>query len=785
MSRLRRPPPPPSVSTCPPMDLPPATPPFDWQQIWSFFLNTPRVRAWLFERTAPLKAHVVQALLSSPILVGYVFSDLHIPSRSYSFPDIGDLHTVFCRDGDALLGFSFGFQGRNPVMPLLFQVIRDPMLGNPNVIVRKTAKQRAPRPYQDYYLCIEFNWLESGALGVVTSITSSDSNENTPSGRCSFVLQSEHRVFNRRSAAKLSAMADQLSPYISHASLPHLSPFHTLPPDFADPPDDYHMLIVKEYDDSDYHALDPLSLNPASKNQVFEVESDFAVPSTAANSTTTTTTTATNISHTESTHNSNPTELQGHTPFLGGALLHCHKGDGSSVAEAETVKLWRHYQGAVDKCRRTGNLMTMLGTKVGGRFAKEVPVYGRDARYRFLSTSGVNVHGRIQQLFSQLDIQFGSPHPGPNSKLYTRQLECSDSLSEALVEDHKVDLAGGDRSLATAGGMSSGFSPNMVEDFEVVDAVGGTRYERGANERRWGPSSSSDQAVGVQNDREPLHNGDERIRKRRRTTDVNGVTRLSASRHSAVPLPTGFVQMPFQPAQQDADSPRKMYIKQEQVATILPSLRNSCDLTNILSNDTLSISVNPAGIENRGWSAAAVATSATLSHGSHGGSKEEPTFTSQAEQNQCTQGVETKAVETAKRDTGTKAVWTCHRCGQKIRGKKGNLNRHIANKHDNIRAYECTRPNCDRKFQTRLNLVRHDTAVHLGRPYTCPKCPRAFKNEVDLAAHVRAAHKNSQLSLACKVCGSCFGRRSTLNRHMAKVHKVEGKVENTGVSLVM
>lgn len=717
--------------------------------------------------------------------MGYVFSDLDIASRSYSFPDIGELHTVFCRDGDTLLGFNFGFQGRNPVMPLLFQVIRDPMLGNPNVIVRKTAKQRAPRPYQDYYLYIEFIWLESGALGVVTNITSVDSDENTPSGRCPFVLQSEHRVFNRRSAARLSAMADQLSPNIDHASFPHLSPLDTLPPDFADPPDDYHILIVKEFDEPVNHALDPLSLNPASKNQVFEVEKDFAVSSTTANSTTTTTTTTTNISHTESTHNSNLTELEAHTPFLSGALLHCHKGDVSSVAEAETVKLWRHYQGVVDKCRRTGNLMTMLGTKAGGRFAKAVPAYGRDARYMFLSTSGINVHGRIQQLFSQLDIQFGSPLPGPNSKLYTRQLDCADSLSEALVEEHTVDLTGGDRLLATTEGRSWGCNPNIVEDFELVDAVGGTHYERGANERRWEPSSSSDQAVGVQNDREALHNGDERIRKRRRTTNVTGVTRLSASRHSAVSLPTGGVRMPFAPAQRDADFPPGMYIKQENVAAILPSSRNSCDLTNLLSNDTLSISVNPAGIANGGWSAAVVATSATLSHRSHGESKEEPTLTCKDEQIQSSQGVETKAVETAKKDTGTKAVWTCNRCGQKIRGKKGNLNRHIANKHDNIRAYECTRPNCDRKFQTRLNLVRHETAVHLGRPFTCPNCPRAFKNEVDLAAHVRAAHKNSQLSLACKVCGSCFGRRSTLNRHMAKVHKVEGKVENTGVSIVM
>lgn len=120
---------------------------------------------------------------------------------------------------------------------------------------------------------------------------------------------------------------------------------------------------------------------------------------------------------------------------------------------------------------------------------------------------------------------------------------------------------------------------------------------------------------------------------------------------------------------------------------------------------------------------------------------------------------------------GTKSVWTCEQCGVKIRGKKGNLNRHYANKHENIRPFVCKIATCRRRFQTRLNLLRHERAVHTGRPFVCPHCPRNFKNGDSLNVHVRTAHESTEHEMACEMCGSCFARRSTLNRHRVKVHK--------------
>lgn len=122
--------------------------------------------------------------------------------------------------------------------------------------------------------------------------------------------------------------------------------------------------------------------------------------------------------------------------------------------------------------------------------------------------------------------------------------------------------------------------------------------------------------------------------------------------------------------------------------------------------------------------------------------------------------------------SNAKTLWTCSQCGVNIRGKRGNLNRHIANKHNNLRAHGCSFEGCQRRFQTRLNLIRHERAVHQGRPFVCAHCPRAFKSKDDRISHEITAHARVSHRLACNVCGCCFARRSTLNRHVLNVHKI-------------
>lgn len=140
-------------------------------------------------------------------------------------------------------------------------------------------------------------------------------------------------------------------------------------------------------------------------------------------------------------------------------------------------------------------------------------------------------------------------------------------------------------------------------------------------------------------------------------------------------------------------------------------------------------------------------------------------------------GVEQSASDEEELDltaTGGKkqGLWKCQICGVQLRGKKGNLNRHISSVHLRSRTFVCTEANCERSFQTRANLNRHLRAVHFERQYQCGECPRAFKTADDRTRHVQSAHQSGETS-ACHICGRCFGRRSELNRHIANVHRAD------------
>lgn len=120
--------------------------------------------------------------------------------------------------------------------------------------------------------------------------------------------------------------------------------------------------------------------------------------------------------------------------------------------------------------------------------------------------------------------------------------------------------------------------------------------------------------------------------------------------------------------------------------------------------------------------------------------------------------------------------WQCDQCTSVIRGKRSNLTRHIQNKHTNVRPFECVLPNCSKRFQTRLNLKRHQGLVHAGRPHACSGCARSFKTADKLERHVAAVHQPGATPMACPTCGNCYGKRSTLSRHIAHVHKALSEV---------
>lgn len=133
----------------------------------------------------------------------------------------------------------------------------------------------------------------------------------------------------------------------------------------------------------------------------------------------------------------------------------------------------------------------------------------------------------------------------------------------------------------------------------------------------------------------------------------------------------------------------------------------------------------------------------------------------------------TEVKRTLKKET---RKWQCKQCSAVIRGKRSNLTRHVQNKHTKVRPFECSLRDCDKRFQTRLNLKRHQSLVHAGRPHTCSGCARSFKTQEKLERHVATVHQPGAEPLACPLCGNCYGKRSTLSRHIAHVHKAMSDV---------
>ena len=646
-------------------------------------------------------------------------------------------------------------------MPLLFQVARDHELGNPNVRVRRTAVQKAPIRNLNCYLSIEFNWFESGALAVVTSVNPVDPDNDLPSGLTPFFDHAELRVFSRAAAERLSLTADKLAQGLDHAFFPDNAHFRDPPMDFLDPPDDYYSFSIREPSNPTYQA----SLLPAYiqtkkyEDETFHVQTE--IPHEAGDLTRTK-----SIPH-------------------AGASLHSDRGDVSSVAEQGTVQLWSGFQTAVAHSRRKGIVNTMMAKKQGGRFAQVVNLFGQETHYTFLSTYGINVHGRIQRLCSQLGIESCSPMP--DSPLL------DSSRRESLwFKGHRRDI-----------------EPTLMGDIESELDITTSIYGRNSQwkKRRFGDDASDhapdaypsdgDSAVPMwpsesrldlpsctpsasthgreaSPDRESADGPSMKFKKRRRSSldliehsstgnEDRLVGEVFFNRSQTSPEPVAVEvekEVPFQMADETVDEKERI-----EIAEMLINRSNAFDATGMSSPKeelTAPAVIDPSN-DRSPHNGSPLMTGANESPAT-------PAFS---------MGVDTKTIISTPK--GCKTVWTCDRCGVKIRGKKGNLNRHIANKHDNIRAYACDFPECGKSFQTRLNLKRHIEAVHKGRPHKCSGCPRAFKDHAALQDHIKNAHEEIENTLACDICGKCFGRRSTLNRHKTKVHKPAGELDGSFV----
>eukprot|EP00737_Agarophyton_chilense_P000365 gb/GEZJ01000412.1/.p1 GENE.gb/GEZJ01000412.1/~~gb/GEZJ01000412.1/.p1 ORF type:complete len:837 (-),score=50.13 gb/GEZJ01000412.1/:129-2639(-) len=770
-------PPPPQCATDP--DPPPSMQynpffyrSFTWQFIWNLFMTSPRTRSWLFQNQSPDSAHVIQSLLSNPLLLGYVFGSQTL-SQPHEFPDIGDLHTVFTSDNDTLLGFHFGFQGVQPVMPLLFQVAKDPLLANPNVIVRRAAMLRYP-PANCFFV-IEMNWCQSGLLAVSTSVCPIHPTDSRPAGLTPFFDNAEIRVFERATAERLARTADILETYTPHAAT-HPADVHLHLSHFFHPPDDCYTFTICEPDDPSYHIRQRPAFNmPQHRDrQKFTVEEELA-------------------GLINQTSSKSPKAM---SPLP----QHCDQGEHISVAEPNTARLWASFQNIVVQSRRLGIFNTIMTKRVGGRFGKCVQLYGREARYTFLSTSGISVRGRVHRLCHQIRINYSGPctdryllqssggehGPAPPDYTFTdgvqgelggteylsdcsverkrrKVFETSDPFSVRILTVPRPEVVSTPvpKILVGAHNTVLGLCPVGSVSSSRTTKVGTTDCER--NDTTHGFSDEQCLAQPCEQPFEDLYK-----------LSVSEPRLIHGSSHKAGmdSLATTTEQLEQWTKSSNVNNAST---KVQKNGVVPLKRRRSFDVilakeeSSRLRGNIVPFSVLEPQVSQAAASSANTTTEIILDSVSNGTG----TYESHSFGDPCC----AESEFTARKSVAT--IWLCEICGVEIRGKKGNLNRHIANKHEKIRAYACQVASCGKRFQTRLNLVRHEKAVHQGRPFLCQHCPRTFKTDEHLQSHMASAHEGNPVALACEVCGGCFGRRSTLNRHLSKVHKIDRKTLNS------
>ena len=77
--------------------------------------------------------------------------------------------------------------------------------------------------------------------------------------------------------------------------------------------------------------------------------------------------------------------------------------------------------------------------------------------------------------------------------------------------------------------------------------------------------------------------------------------------------------------------------------------------------------------------------------------------------------------------------------------------------------YKCDK--CEKAFQWKSNLIRHQVTHEQARRFLCESCDKLFTDGSNLQRHIRAQHIGAR-SHACPQCGKAFATSSGLKQHM-------------------
>ena len=83
---------------------------------------------------------------------------------------------------------------------------------------------------------------------------------------------------------------------------------------------------------------------------------------------------------------------------------------------------------------------------------------------------------------------------------------------------------------------------------------------------------------------------------------------------------------------------------------------------------------------------------------------------------------------------------------------------------------KCTQ--CEEKFTSIFNQVRHYRSVHTRESYSCEKCAAVFNRKDKLKAHIEDVHEDV---LDCSTCKTKFSNYKNIQRHWNERLDVEGK----------
>ena len=99
---------------------------------------------------------------------------------------------------------------------------------------------------------------------------------------------------------------------------------------------------------------------------------------------------------------------------------------------------------------------------------------------------------------------------------------------------------------------------------------------------------------------------------------------------------------------------------------------------------------------------------------------------------------------------------------------KGNLDKHIKEKHLEIKPYKCD--SCDKSFAQKSHLKQHISDVHLKlKPFECDVCGECFAQKSHLKQHISDVHLKLK-PFECDMCGECFAQQNHLDNHKSSQH---------------